>query len=118
MTILEAGKLLRSRGTSSMELTTAALACVERLNPTLNAFLAVTADTALKAARQADEELAGGFWRGPLHGVPIAFKDLYFTRGVRTTGGSKLFENFIPPHDATVVQRLGEAGAVSLGKLN
>jgi aspartyl-tRNA(Asn)/glutamyl-tRNA(Gln) amidotransferase subunit A len=117
MTITEAAAALRARKVSSVELTTAALARIEKLNPKLNAFLTVTADAALDRARLADRELASGKDRGLLHGIPIAHKDLIYTRGVRTTGGSKLFENFIPDHDAAVVEKLNAAGAVSTGKL-
>lgn len=118
MTIREAGRALRDRRVSSVELTAQALRRIELLNPKLNAFLTVTAEQALDRARQADTDLATGTDRGPLHGIPIAHKDLFLTRGVRTTGGSKIYENFVPDHDAAVVERLDAAGAVSLGKLN
>lgn len=118
MTIREAGRALRDRKVSSVELTRQATEQIERLNPTLNAFITVTAESALERARQADAELAAGHDRGPLHGIPIAHKDLFLTRAVRTTGGSKIYENFVPDHDATVVEKLDAAGAVSLGKLN
>ncbi|HLK47733.1 MAG TPA: amidase [Bryobacteraceae bacterium] len=118
MTILEAGRALRARSVSAVELTREALARIERLNPKLNAFITITAESALARARQADAELGAGNDRGPLHGIPIAHKDLFFTRGVRTTCGSKLYENFVPDRDAAVVEKLDAAGAVSLGKLN
>ena len=118
MTIGEAAGRLRRRRVSALELTTAALARIERLNAPLNAFITVTADLALERARQADAELAAGHDRGPLHGIPVAVKDLFRTRGVRTTAGSRIFENFVPQSDAAVVERLDEAGAVPLGKLN
>jgi aspartyl-tRNA(Asn)/glutamyl-tRNA(Gln) amidotransferase subunit A len=118
VTIREAAEALRARQVSSTELTTAALKRIERLNPTLNAFITVTAESALAQARQADEELAAGRDRGPLQGLPIALKDLFLTRGVRTTAGSKLFENYVPDSNATVVEKLEAAGAVMLGKLN
>ena len=118
MTIREAGRALRARAVSAVELTRQALERVERLNPKLNAFITVTAESALGRARQADAELAAGKDRGPLHGIPIAHKDLFLTRGVRTTCGSKLYENYVPDHDAAVVERLDAGGAVSLGKLN
>jgi aspartyl-tRNA(Asn)/glutamyl-tRNA(Gln) amidotransferase subunit A len=116
VTIIEAAEALRARQVSSVELTRAALEALERLNPKLNAYLTVTADTALDRARRADEELAGGLDLGPLHGMPISLKDLFYTRGVRTTNGSRLFENFVPDYDGTVVERLAAAGAVFLGK--
>ena len=118
MNILQAAESLRARRVSSVELTTAALARIERLDPTLKAFITVTADQALDQARQADAARAAGEDRGPLHGIPVAVKDLFFTRGVRTTGGSKPYENFVPDTNAAVVDRLLAAGAVLLGKLN
>ena len=118
VTIREAADALRARQFSSVELTTAALARIERLNAALRAFITVTAEAALKKAAQADAELAGGRDRGPLHGIPIAVKDLFFTRGVRTTAGSLLYRDFVPDHDAAVVERLERAGAVMMGKLS
>ena len=118
MTIGEAAQALRSRRVSAVELATAALDRVARLNPKLNAFLTVTAELALERARQADAELAAGRDRGPLHGVPVAFKDLFCTKGVRTTCGSRLFADHTPAYDAAVVEKLAAAGAVPLGKLN
>lgn len=118
MTIGEAGRALRERRLSAVALTRQALDRIGRLNPKLNAFITVTAEAALERARQADAELAAGRDRGPLHGIPIAHKDLFLTRGVRTTCGSKIYEHFVPDHDASVVEKLGAAGAVSLGKLN
>jgi aspartyl-tRNA(Asn)/glutamyl-tRNA(Gln) amidotransferase subunit A len=118
VTIVEAAEALRRHRISSAELTTAAIERIGRLDSTLHAFITVTAETALRRARLADSELASGRDRGPLHGIPIAVKDLFLTRGVRTTSGSKLFENYVPDRDAAVVERLEAAGAVLLGKLN
>ena len=118
MTIREAAKALRARRISSLELTRESLASIARLNPALNAFITVTEELALAQAARADEELAAGRDRGPLHGIPIAYKDLFLTRGIRTTCGSKLYENYMPEADAAVVERLAEAGAVTMGKLN
>lgn len=118
MTIVEAARALRARTVSAEELTREALSRITRLNPKLNAFITVTADSALHRARQADSELAAGRDRGPLHGIPIAHKDLFLTRGVRTTCGSKIYQDFTPDHDAAVVEKLDAAGAISLGKLN
>jgi len=118
MTLIQAAQALRSGHVSSSELTEQCLSRIERLNPSLNAFLTVTADAARAQARQADEERRAGMDRGPLHGIPIAHKDLFCTAGVRTTSGSKLFESYVPPFDAAVVERLREAGAVMLGKTN
>lgn len=118
MTIEEAGKALRTRKISSVELTQQCLARINELQPKLNAWITVTADSALAEAKKCDEELAQGHDRGPLHGIPIGLKDLFYTKGVLTTGGSKLFADFVPDEDADIVISLREAGAVSLGKLN
>jgi aspartyl-tRNA(Asn)/glutamyl-tRNA(Gln) amidotransferase subunit A len=116
MTISEAAALLRARKISCVELARDHLDRISAANPKLNAFVTVAADNALVRARELDSELAERGSRGPLHGIPIAHKDLVFTRGVRTTSGSKLFENFVPDYDAAVVERLAAAGAVVLGK--
>src|SRR5439155_18882238 len=83
-----------------------------------NAFITVTAESALASARAAETEIHGGRWRGPLHGVPVALKDLFDTAGVRTTAASGVFKDRIPTEDAEVVQRLKRAGAVLVGKTN
>ncbi len=106
MTIREAAEALRRRRFSALELTTAALGRIERLNPTLQAFITVTAEQALSQARQADAELAAGLDKGPLHGIPIAVKDLFCTRGVRTTAGSPIYRDFVPAYNAFTVSRL------------
>jgi len=116
VTLLEAAAALRRREISSAELTAAALQRIERLNPSTNAMQTVMAEAARERAKQADEELARGEGRGPLHGIPVAVKDLFRTKGVRTTGGSKLFEDHVPDHDATVVEWLRAGGAVIIGK--
>ncbi len=118
MTICEASAAIRDKQVSPVELTTAAISRIERLNPTLNAFITITADYALTRARQAEAEVAAGRGRGPLHGIPIAVKDLFAMRGVRNTSGSRIFENFVPDFDSTVVEKLEAAGAVILGKTN
>lgn len=118
MTIREAAHALREKRVSPVELTATAIARIDRLNSSLCAFITVTADYALMRARQAETELNAGRDRGPLHGIPIAVKDLFAMRGVRTTAGSKVFENLVPDFNSTVVERLEAAGAVILGKLN
>jgi len=115
-TIGEVAAKLRSGAVTSSGLTELMLTRIEQHNPALNAFITVTLEPARDAARQADAELAAGRDRGPLHGIPIAIKDLIDTAGIRTTYGSKLFEDNVPTRDATVVRLLREAGAVSLGK--
>ena len=102
---------------SPVEVTQAVLDRIERLNPTLNAYMTVTADAALAAARDAEREIAGGGYRGLLHGVPVGIKYLFATKGVRTTAGSKILSDWVPDYDATVVRKLNEAGAISVGKL-
>jgi len=118
MTITEAGARLRAREVSSVELTTAALERIETLDPQLRAFITVTGESALRQAAHLDAEFAAGYDRGPLHGIPIALKDLFWTRGVKTTAGSKLFADFIPDSSGAVVEKLEAAGAISVGKLN
>jgi len=114
--ILETSHLLRQRKISPVELTRQCLAQIEKLNPTLNAFITITDDAALAQARDAEREIMNGRWRGPLHGVPLALKDLIDTAGVRTTAASAVFKDRIPTEDAEVVTRLKHAGAVLLGK--
>ena len=116
MTILEAAQALRLRTVSSAELTEAALLRIQQLNPKLNAILTVMAENGRAQAKAADEELARGADRGPLHGIPIAVKDVFETRGVRTTCGSVVFMHHVPERDAAVVENLAAAGAVLVGK--
>lgn len=116
MTILEAAAALRAKKVSSVELVRDALEKIRILNPRINAFLTVTGEAALVRAAAMDAERARGIDRGPLHGVPIAHKDLILTKGVRTTAGSKIFADFVPDHDAAVVEKLDGAGAVMVGK--
>src|SRR2546422_10644784 len=116
--LVELGELLRKRSISPVELTSDCLARIEKLNPKLNAFITVMADSALAQARQAEKEIQRGHWRSPLHGVPLALKDLIDTAGIRTTAASALFKDRIPSEDAEVVRRLKDAGAVLLGKQN
>ena len=116
MTLVEAAAQMRARKISSHELVSQSLARIQELNPTLNAFMTVTADAALEAARRCDEELASGRDRGSLHGIPVALKDNFFTKGVLTTDGSKLFADYVPDHDSAVTEKLREAGAVIVGK--
>src|SRR5664280_1770958 len=118
LTLTEAAQQIRTRQLSPVELTHACLARIERLNPALNAFITVTAETALEQSRQAEAEIMTGHWRGPLHGIPIGLKDLLDTAGVRTTAASNQFRNRIPSEDAALVRQLKQAGAVIVGKLN
>jgi aspartyl-tRNA(Asn)/glutamyl-tRNA(Gln) amidotransferase subunit A len=117
-TLASLSRAIQSRGVSPVEVTEACLARIDRLDRTLNAFITLTPDRALAAARRAEQEITAGHRRGPLQGVPIALKDLFATAGVRTTCGSRILRNWVPAEDAGVVRRLHEAGAVILGKLN
>ena len=114
----EASQLLRNKKISPVQLTQECLSRIGRFNGKLNAFITVTADSALAEARVAESEIQRGHWRGPLHGMPIALKDIVDTAGLRTTAASGLFKDRIPAKDAEVVRRLKAAGAVFLGKLN
>ena len=118
LSIREAADLIRKKKVSPVELTTACLARIDRFNPALNAFITITAESAQQQAREAEAEVMRGKWRGPLHGVPIALKDLFDTAGVKTTAASGVFKDRIPTEDAEVVRRLKAAGAVFLGKTN
>jgi aspartyl-tRNA(Asn)/glutamyl-tRNA(Gln) amidotransferase subunit A len=118
LTITELGAAFRARRLSPVDATRSCLERIARFDPELHAFITVTADLALDQARVATAELERGHDRGPLHGVPIALKDLIDTAGVATTGGSAVFADRIPKEDAVVVRRLRDAGAVLLGKLN
>ena len=118
LTIQDASEQLRKKRISPVELTKACLNRIEQLNPTLNAFITIMSDSALSTAREAEAEIQRGHWRGPLHGVPIALKDLVDTAGVRTTAASGVFKDRIPAQDADIVRRLKAAGAIILGKLN
>ncbi|MGH9667269.1 MAG: amidase, partial [Bryobacteraceae bacterium] len=118
MTILEAATALRARKISSVELVHESLERIAHENPRLNAFITVLEPEARAQAAERDAELARGIDRGPFHGVPVAHKDLLLTKGIRTTSGSKVFADYVPDHDATVVEKLAAAGAVMVGKLN
>jgi aspartyl-tRNA(Asn)/glutamyl-tRNA(Gln) amidotransferase subunit A len=116
-TLEAAAEAIRARRLSPLSLTESCLARIEALEPSLNAFVTVTADLAREQAREAEREIEAGRYRGPLHGIPIAVKDLFATKGIRTTAGSRILANWIPDEDATVVRKLRDAGAVLLGKL-
>lgn len=117
-TIADLAPHLRRKEISPVEVTRECLKRVEKLNPALNAFIAVLTESSLEQARIAEVEIARGEWRGPLHGIPIALKDLIDTAGVWTTAASELYERRAPTHDAEVVRRLRESGAVIIGKNN
>jgi aspartyl-tRNA(Asn)/glutamyl-tRNA(Gln) amidotransferase subunit A len=116
--LADVARLIERREVSPVAVTEAVLARIDRLNPRLNAFITVMRDEALAAARAAEAEIGRGRYRGPLHGVPISFKDLLATRGVRTTAGARVFADRVPTDDATAVRKLRAAGAVPVGKTN
>jgi aspartyl-tRNA(Asn)/glutamyl-tRNA(Gln) amidotransferase subunit A len=117
-TISDLAPRLRRKEISPVEITQHCLARIEKLNPALNAFITIMAESALDEARTAEAEILRGQWRGPLHGVPVALKDLIDTAGLRTTAASALYKDRIPTEDAEVVRRLRQAGAVIIGKNN
>ena len=116
-TISETARLIESGSLSPVELTQAHLDRIGATEPALNSFITLLAERALGQASTAEEEITGGTYRGPLHGIPIGLKDLYYTRDIRTTVGSKILRDFVPEYDAAVVEKFDEAGAVLLGKL-
>ncbi len=118
LTIAQASHLLRTRQLSPVELTQAFFTRINALDDQLNAYLLPLEEQALTDAKRAEVAIAGGNWKGPLHGIPIGLKDIYNTAGIRTTGHSALFRDHVPTQDAFTVQCLREAGAVILGKLS
>jgi aspartyl-tRNA(Asn)/glutamyl-tRNA(Gln) amidotransferase subunit A len=118
MPLLELAALLEKRDVSSLEVTEAFLRQIEKKNGTLNAYITVAAQKARLAARAADDQIRNGRYRSKLHGIPYACKDLFLTKDIRTTAGSKVLSEWVPDKDAEVVQRLNGAGGVLLGKLN
>lgn len=117
-TACEQEKLIRSKKISVTQLITAHLDQVERFNPSLNAIITLTAESALQAAKEADAKIARQESLGPLHGLPVAHKDLFLTKGVKTTFGSPIYKDNVPDIDSLPVERLKNAGAISLGKTN
>lgn len=118
LTATELGPLIRSRQLSPVELTMHFLYRIERLDPTLRTYITPLPELAIKQAKQAEIEIIRGFYKGPLHGIPIGIKDNYYTKDIRTTTGSKLFAQFIPKESATTVKKLLDAGTIMLGKQN
>lgn len=114
----EVSRLIRKREVSPVEVVKAHLARVEALEPALNSFITLLPEQAMEEARAAEHEIESGQYRGPLHGIPIGLKDLFYVKGVPNTSGSKIFDHFIPDYDSTLALKLREAGAILLGKLN
>ena len=118
LTASQLSNLIETKEVSPVEATEAYLDRIEEVDPKLNSYITITGEQAFESARQAEQEIAAGKHRGPLHGVPMAVKDQFNTAGVLTTGGSSILKDNIPSEDATVIAKLKEAGAVMLGKLN
>lgn len=118
LSLQEIGRRIAAREISPVDLTQRMLDRIAKVDTVLKSYATVMAEQALAEARAAEQEIRGGKYRGPLHGVPIAVKDLCYTKGVRTMGGTPVLKNFVPDTDATVVSKLRDAGAVLLGKLN
>jgi aspartyl-tRNA(Asn)/glutamyl-tRNA(Gln) amidotransferase subunit A len=118
LTIKDLSKLISTRKISPVDLIEATLERIARLNPVLNAFITVLEDSARQDAKNADELIKEGKYRGPLHGIPVSLKDLIYVKGARSTSGSKILSNFVPQYDSTVVKRLKEAGAIIVGMNN
>src|SRR5262245_58396075 len=116
--IAEISELIRRREVSPVDLLRECLERIEQLNPKLNAFITMTAESALAAPQEAEPEILLGNWRGPSHGIPLGLKDLIDTAGLRTTAASAIFANRIPAEDAVVVTKLKKAGAIIMGKQN
>lgn len=117
-TVSQLARQIQARKVSPIEVAKAFIDRCTRLDPTINAFITDTHEAAIKQARRAEHEIASGNYRGPLHGIPVALKDLFWTKGVRTTSGSGVTSEFIPNESATVVTKLENAGAYSIGKTN
>ena len=118
MTIAELGRMIQSRQLSPVDLTRAFLDRIDRLNPALGAYITVMPETATSEAAAAENEISAGNYRGPLHGIPVAIKDIIYTEGVLTSAGSRVLADHVPAYDSTIVERLRASGAVLLGKLN
>lgn len=118
LTASQLSNLIETKEVSPVEATEAYLDRIEEVDPKLNSYITITGEQAIESARQAEQEIAAGKHRGPLHGVPMAVKDQFNTAGVLTTGGSSILKDNVPSEDATVIAKLKEAGAVMLGKLN
>jgi aspartyl-tRNA(Asn)/glutamyl-tRNA(Gln) amidotransferase subunit A len=116
--LLDVAEKIRSRQVSPVDVMRSVLVRIDTLDHTLNAFVTVLAEHALDDAREAEREILAGHYRGPLHGVPISIKDLFATKGIRTTASSRVLADHVPDYDATVVERLRAAGAIVFGKTN
>jgi len=118
LSIVQLAAQIKKGAVSPREVTSAYLDRIQTLDPKLNSYITVTAERALREAKAAEEQIRGGTYRGPLHGVPLAHKDIVATKDIKTTCASKVLKDHVPEHDATVIERLQAAGSVLLGTLN
>ena len=114
----ELSGLIKAGDVSPVDVVESCLARIEATEPTLNSFITLLPEAARAAARRAEAEITRGNYRGPLHGIPVGLKDLFETAGVRTTSGTRLYDNYVPAQDCTVAARFRAAGAILIGKLN
>ena len=117
LSLADAAALIKARRLSPLELTEAILDRIARIDSRVGAFITVTRDEALRAARESEQQIARGNYRGPLHGIPFGVKDTHYTKGIRTTANTPVLVDFVPAFDATVVAKLKQAGGVLLGKM-
>jgi len=118
LTIKEASELIKKKELSPVELTQSVLDRIKEKDEHLNTYVTVLEDKSIESAKKAEEEITSGNYLGPLHGIPLGLKDIFVTKNITTTCGSKMLENFVPPYDATVTEKLQDSGAVFLGKNN
>jgi aspartyl-tRNA(Asn)/glutamyl-tRNA(Gln) amidotransferase subunit A len=116
-TIDEISRQIQTKQISPVEVTEMMLKRIEKIEPKLNAFITQTTLLAREQAKQAEKDIVGGNYKGPLHGIPIVHKDLYYTKGIRTTASSQILKNFVPDYDSTAVKNLSDAGVILLGKV-
>ena len=109
LTIKEASKLISKKEISPLELTNSVLERIQEYDKKLNSYITVLEENAISSAKKAEEEIQSGEYKGPLHGIPISLKDIFITKGIKTTCGSGMLENFIPPYDSTVAKKLAES---------
>lgn len=116
--IQRVSRLIKTKEVSPVEITKQMLERIDSVDPKLNSFITVASDQAVEQAKMAEKDILTGDYKGPLHGIPIGLKDIIFTKGLRTTMGSEIYEDYVPDHSATVVNKLEQSGAIIIGKLN
>ncbi len=118
LNLFRLSQLIQKKEISPVEVVEAYLSRIDSLNPQLNSFITLLPEQARESAKQAEKEILSGRYLGPLHGIPFGLKDLYYVKGIRTTSGCKIYEDFIPDDDSTIARRLKKSGAILIGKLN